>query len=1241
MDDLENTDSIKERLNSILKKGKISQENSLDENLNILLPSKKEMNKLNSEIENIKIEFQNASNNTPNKDKFGFFIKQANDMIINYEKQINYYKNKLLIFNPNDLKMNLTNWEENEKNENNNKNIHPNYFSIYPSDKDIFFDVINKIKKNAQEDPNEKKIEKSIDSIKQLYEKKLIHIYTENKNLENMIDKLTTGVINNLQEKIKYLGDTLNNELKEKNQLKEKIKGIDILVEKITQLKNSVDEKNSEITDLNKQQISNMSKIEQLNSKNKVLKDDLLLKNEIISGKEKIINTNEMEIIKLNSLINEKDNLINEQNNSLKEKNKEIKILYNDNIEWEEKYKIQKKEIENFKKWSLWDQNLIESFKKIDKLEEELKEKTNDLNKLNEEKSHFQKVNSELKSILEITKKDFEKSKEENDNLMLIKIKYQNDLPKIEGYDKLKDENIKYKKEIELFNEKYEKEINELKNKYENEIEKNKKDYNFEIDKLTKEKEIIEEKLKKDLENDYKEKISKIAADLTIKNETILEQKRILEKTINDNKQYLKEIEKKSELIKNLNILYDNLLKKSKETEQKLEKYETSKDNSALLINSMEISNIQNNKITEKNEDNNNLQNKTYSTIDKYSFTKEVLIDYLFCLYLYETGISIQNIINDIVNNLSSYLNFSFKDLSNKENSYNNHSNFPNNSMQYEFIEDIIFIAFDKIITKKIFLSGGIPYIKNKLDLSISKISFEDFDDDTIIEICYELINRNIITRLKNPKSLNQITSLFLSKYNKKFDFDIKLDDFINNDIIPLVQKRIQKYNNGVLKDMRILVELIIHNIKNGKLYIENKEVYSFENYYEIYNQYSNISNRSVKIEIKGNILKPEGIDNISHSLKYYTPKTIIFNSCFNKPEYILESTKSVNEENLDKIVKSKIKYTFENINFINSINRILSNVSLYQKNLEQLSFNSNKLNKYYFSEKILRVVKSIINLSYLDLSNNNIDDDDLKLIMEYLNDNNNLKTIILNNNNISSTGGFYIANTLSKNKTLNEIMISHNNLNDNGLNSFINILINTKSLISKLDLSFNNLKQENIITLANFLSINPNLKYLDISGNNIESKTANLFGIGLKKNKNLNIIKLNKCNLNDDSSPQIFNFMNQTNINKIELNDNQFGGMGAIIILNQLRSTLSIQEISLENCQLTSNSLSSIAQILKDWKNLKFINFKNNSFNEQEFKDFCNKVKNIDNIQIIFSKDKLSFNTNKIINNSKSIKLE
>ena len=214
--------------------------------------------------------------------------------------------------------------------------------------------------------------------------------------------------------------------------------------------------------------------------------------------------------------------------------------------------------------------------------------------------------------------------------------------------------------------------------------------------------------------------------------------------------------------------------------------------------------------------------------------------------------------------------------------------------MQNEFIEDVFFISFDKMISKKIFINGEIPFVNGKLDLSIARINFEDFDDGTIIEICYELINRNIITRLKNPKSLNQISSLFISKYDKKFDFDIKLEDFVNKDIIPLVQKRIQKYDNDILKDMRNLVELLIHNIKNGKLYIDGKEAYSFENYYEIYNQYSNITDRNAKVELTNNILKAEAIDNVAHTFKFYSPNSIIFNSCFNIPELPPDVTKEI-----------------------------------------------------------------------------------------------------------------------------------------------------------------------------------------------------------------------------------------------------------------------------------------------------------------------------------------------------------
>ena len=502
MDD-SNNNIIKERLNSIINKGNKTPENiSNEKEVNFKnispFPSQQEINKMNNQMNNIKLEFEKASSNTPSKDKFSTFIKQANDMFNNYEKQLEYYKKKLLMFNPNDLQMKLTNWEENKEENKNNKLKNENYFTINPSDKDIFFGVINKIKKNAEENiKDNKKLEESIDSIKKLYEKKLIHLYTENKNLENMIDKLTSTVINNLQEKIKQLGDSLNKETKEKNELKKKVNGIDMFVEQVSQLKIQLDEKDNEMIDLNKQQINNMAKIEELTSTIKQLKGDISLKNSLINEKEKIINTNEMEIIQLNSLINQKDNSIEELSNNIKEKEKEIKILFNDNIEWEEKYKVQNKEIENFKKWSLWDQNLIESFKKIDKLEEELKEKNDNLNKYIDENNHIKKVNSELKSLLESTKNNLESVKTENDNLMIVKIKYQENLYKIEGYDKMKSENEKLKKEIESLNLNYNKEIKEIKDKYENQITKDKNDYNLEIDKLKKLNENIEELTKK------------------------------------------------------------------------------------------------------------------------------------------------------------------------------------------------------------------------------------------------------------------------------------------------------------------------------------------------------------------------------------------------------------------------------------------------------------------------------------------------------------------------------------------------------------------------------------------------------------------------------------------------------------------------------------------------------------------------------------------------------------------------
>ena len=96
--DNSNPNLIKERLNSIINKKpeeKNLEGNKVNSNNISPFPTQQEINKINTEMKNIKLEFEKASINTPEKDKFSSFIKQANEMFTNYEKQLNYYKKKL------------------------------------------------------------------------------------------------------------------------------------------------------------------------------------------------------------------------------------------------------------------------------------------------------------------------------------------------------------------------------------------------------------------------------------------------------------------------------------------------------------------------------------------------------------------------------------------------------------------------------------------------------------------------------------------------------------------------------------------------------------------------------------------------------------------------------------------------------------------------------------------------------------------------------------------------------------------------------------------------------------------------------------------------------------------------------------------------------------------------------------------------------------------------------------------
>ena len=137
----------------------------------------------------------------------------------------------------------------------------------------------------------------------------------------------------------------------------------------------------------------------------------------------------------------QRDKTITEKDKYIKEKEDEIKTLFTDNVQWEEKYSIQSKEIENFKRWSLWDQNLIESFKKIEALEV-------DLLKANETVEKYQSENEHIKENIEITVTYFINDSKKSGGKYINKTGIVKRIDSVNEYIKFNDNDIVYMKDV-------------------------------------------------------------------------------------------------------------------------------------------------------------------------------------------------------------------------------------------------------------------------------------------------------------------------------------------------------------------------------------------------------------------------------------------------------------------------------------------------------------------------------------------------------------------------------------------------------------------------------------------------------------------------------------------------------------------------------------------------------------------------------------------------------------------------
>ena len=162
---------------------------------------------------------------------------------------------------------------------------------------------------------------------------------------------------------------------------------------------------------------------------------------------------------------------------------------------------------------------------------------------------------------------------------------------------------------------------------------------------------------------------------------------------------------------------------------------------------------------------------------------------------------------------------------------------------------------------------------------------------------------------------------------------------------------------------------------------------------------------------------------------------------------------------------------------------------------------------------------KNLTNLSEINLSSNNINDEGLKNLIEFFDKNTKLYYINLSWNSITSEGFSLLCKSISNNKLrIKELNVCGNKISDEGFKIFSEeVKIGTFNFLYKIDFSHNLLGDETMYLFMSFFSSFPNLSEINLSYNNITDNSVICFSTIINDLiDNIEIINISNNKLSD-----------------------------------------------------------------------------------------------------------------------------
>ena len=240
----------------------------------------------------------------------------------------------------------------------------------------------------------------------------------------------------------------------------------------------------------------------------------------------------------------------------------------------------------------------------------------------------------------------------------------------------------------------------------------------------------------------------------------------------------------------------------------------------------------------------------------------------------------------------------------------------------------------------------------------------------------------------------------------------------------------------------------------------------------------------------------------------------------------------------------------------------------------------------------------SILNLSKLNISHNEIDeqavDDIAKLLTQII----ILEELDLSCNNLQVTEVVTLLSEVQNTSSCTKLNVSHNNINDEAAHNIATFLSHNMPL-KELDLSHGNLQTSDAIAVCKGMSNLLHLTKLNISNNDISGEAADDIVVVLSQNNLIEELDLSYNNLGAFSSLHIFRNMKKLST-LIKLNVCSIGltKIAADDIVNVLNNNNKLQELDLSHNNIQETGATTIFKMAST-KNLHKLIISHNNIND------------------------------------------